>query len=58
MREVKRFPAETKQKREETPMKAAVLVEVNKPLVIEEFGLPRDGQAFGISSKTTFRDSY
>jgi len=31
---------------------------LNKPLVIEEFGLPRDGQSFDPSSKTTFRDQY
>jgi mannan endo-1,4-beta-mannosidase len=31
---------------------------LNKPLVIEEFGLPRDGQSFDINSTTTFRDDY
>jgi mannan endo-1,4-beta-mannosidase len=31
---------------------------LNKPLVIEEFGLPRDGQSFDINSPTTFRDDY
>ncbi|HMQ05305.1 MAG TPA: cellulase family glycosylhydrolase [Pyrinomonadaceae bacterium] len=31
---------------------------LNKPLVIEEFGLPRDGQSFNIRSETTLRDRY
>lgn len=31
---------------------------LNKPLVIEEFGLPRDGQSFDVNTKTTFRDRY
>ena len=32
--------------------------ELHKPLVIEEFGLPRDGHSYNIDSPTTFRDSY
>jgi mannan endo-1,4-beta-mannosidase len=31
---------------------------LNKPLVIEEFGLPRDGQSFDPKSPTIFRDRY
>lgn len=31
---------------------------VDKPLVIEEFGLPRDGQAFDPASATRHRDAY
>ncbi len=31
---------------------------LNKPLVIEEFGLPRDGHSFAPDSKTSFRDLY
>lgn len=31
---------------------------LNKPLVIEEFGLPRDGQSFSINSTTTYRDKF
>ncbi|MGD9590575.1 MAG: cellulase family glycosylhydrolase [Pyrinomonadaceae bacterium] len=31
---------------------------LNKPLVIEEFGLPRDGQSFDIRSTTMLRDRY
>ena len=32
--------------------------ELDKPLVIEEFGLPRDGHSFDIDSPTTYRDIY
>ena len=31
---------------------------LNKPLVIEEFGLPRDGQSFDPASTTNLRDEY
>ena len=31
---------------------------LGKPLVIEEFGLPRDGQSFDVSSRTEIRDRY
>ena len=37
---------------------AAVTVKLKKPLVIEEFGLPRDGQTFEPASPTTLRDQY
>ncbi|MEQ1604114.1 MAG: cellulase family glycosylhydrolase [Pyrinomonadaceae bacterium] len=36
----------------------AVAVKLDKPLVIEEFGMPRDGQSFSIASTTSIRDSY
>ena len=36
----------------------AVAEKLNKPLVIEEFGLPRDGQSFEVNSPTIFRDDY
>ena len=36
----------------------AVARKLNKPLVIEEFGLPRDGQSFDVDSPTTLRDEY
>lgn len=36
----------------------AIAVKMNKPVVIEEFGLPRDGQSFDADSPTTFRDKY
>ena len=35
-----------------------VAKELNKPMVIEEFGLPRDAQSFSIDSKTTYRDKF
>ena len=37
---------------------AAVAVRLKKPLVIEEFGLPRDGESFDIGSTTVHRDKY
>lgn len=37
---------------------AAVAVKLNKPLVLEEFGLPRDGQSLAIESGTTLRNAY
>jgi len=36
----------------------ASATKLGKPLVIEEFGLPRDGHAFSPSSATSFRDAY
>ena len=36
----------------------AVAKKLDKPLVIEEFGLPRDGIKFDAASPTTFRDKY
>lgn len=36
----------------------AVARKLNKPLVIEEFGLPRDKHVFDPASATTFRDKY
>lgn len=35
-----------------------VAVALNKPLVIEEFGLPRDDHSFNLSSSTIARDRY
>jgi mannan endo-1,4-beta-mannosidase len=35
-----------------------IAYELNKPLVIEEFGLPRDGHSYNIDSPTTYRDQY
>lgn len=37
---------------------AAISKKLGKPLVIEEFGLPRDGQSFDPSSTTKIRDRY
>ena len=36
----------------------AVAQKLNKPLVIEEFGLPRNAQSFDINSPTSLRDDY
>lgn len=36
----------------------AVAAKLKKPLVIEEFGMPRDAQSFDPASTTTSRDSY
>lgn len=36
----------------------AIAQKLNKPLVIEEFGLPRDGHAFLPDAPTSFRDRY
>ncbi|GAB3636448.1 beta-galactosidase [Hymenobacter arcticus] len=37
---------------------AATAQKLNKPLVVEEFGLPRDGQVFTPAASTTLRDEY
>jgi len=37
---------------------AAVAIKLKKPLVIEEFGLPRDAQSFDPESTTKLRDEY
>ena len=36
----------------------AVAAEMQKPLVLEEFGLPRDNQSFDVNSTTSLRDAY
>ncbi|MFL6466420.1 MAG: beta-mannosidase, partial [Pyrinomonadaceae bacterium] len=36
----------------------AVATKLKKPMVIEEFGLPRDAQSFDPAATTTFRDKY
>jgi mannan endo-1,4-beta-mannosidase len=36
----------------------AIAEKLDKPLVIEEFGLPRNAQSFDISSSTSLRDDY
>jgi len=37
---------------------AAIAARIGKPLVIEEFGLPRDGHSFDTSATTVFRDKW
>jgi mannan endo-1,4-beta-mannosidase len=39
-------------------MHKKIAEELNKPLVIEEFGLPRDNHSYDIDSPTTYRDTY
>ncbi|MGI9036456.1 MAG: glycoside hydrolase 5 family protein [Pyrinomonadaceae bacterium] len=36
----------------------AIAEKLNKPMVIEEFGLPRNEQSFDINSSTSLRDAY
>lgn len=36
----------------------AIAKKLEKPLVIEEFGLPRDAQSFDVNSSTALRDEY
>ena len=36
----------------------ATALELNKPLVLEEFGLPRNGISFSIDTATTYRDIF
>jgi mannan endo-1,4-beta-mannosidase len=36
----------------------AIAMKLNKPMVIEEFGLPRDRQSFDPKSRTTIRDDF
>jgi mannan endo-1,4-beta-mannosidase len=36
----------------------AIANQLNKPIVFEEFGMPRDGFSFDLSSPTTARDKY
>lgn len=35
-----------------------VAMELNKPIVMEEFGFPRDNEEYALGSTTTFRDKY
>lgn len=37
---------------------AAVMQKINKPLVVEEFGLPRDNLSFALNAPVTHRDKY
>ncbi len=37
---------------------AAVAKQISKPLVVEEFGLPRNGHSFSLSASTSYRDRY
>jgi mannan endo-1,4-beta-mannosidase len=37
---------------------AAIMQKIHKPLVVEEFGLPRDNFSFALLSPTTYRNKY
>ncbi len=44
--------------REYIDVNGAVAIKLNKPMVIEEFGLPRDGQSYSVGAKTMLRDNF
>ncbi|HVF30490.1 MAG TPA: cellulase family glycosylhydrolase, partial [Pyrinomonadaceae bacterium] len=52
------FPMVVKRTEDYIREHIVVAKRLNKPLVIEEFGLPRDGMSFDPSSSTTLRDRY
>ena len=52
------LPAVLARSRAYVAQHAAVAERLGKPLVIEEFGLPRDGQVFTPAAATSLRDQY
>ncbi len=52
------FPAVVTKTADYIRLHEVVMVKIKKPLVIEEFGLPRDGFSFLPGSSTRFRDQY
>jgi mannan endo-1,4-beta-mannosidase len=52
------FPNIVKETEKYIAKNLAIAVKLDKPLVIEEFGLPRDGQSFDPTSATSLRDTY
>jgi hypothetical protein len=52
------FPNAVEQTEKYIEENTAVAVKLNKPLVIEEFGLPRDRESFDPAAETTYRDRY
>ncbi len=52
------FPNVLKKAVEYLDQHLAVAKRLDKPLVIEEFGLPRNNQSFDISASTSLRDEY
>lgn len=52
------FPNLVKETEKYIAENLAIAVKLDKPLVIEEFGLPRDGQSFDAASTTSLRDAY
>lgn len=52
------FPAVVRKTSDYIVKHSAITKELNKPLVVEEFGLPRDNHSFDINSTTALRDQY
>jgi len=52
------FPEALKKARAYVEQHAAFAQEVDKPLVLEEFGIPRDGHSYSPQTPTTYRDRY
>lgn len=52
------FPAAAQKMTDYIEEHVAVAKKLNKPVVVEEFGLPRDEESFAFDSKTSFRDEY
>ncbi|OGX81093.1 hypothetical protein BEN49_16105 [Hymenobacter coccineus] len=54
----KGFPAVLARTKAYVDQHVAVAAQLRKPLVVEEFGLPRDGQVFTLGAPTALRDQY
>ena len=52
------WPTVEKNTREYIARQVAIARRLNKPLVIEEFGMPRDGGSFDPGTTTTFKDRF
>lgn len=52
------FPEVIQKTKQYIEAHTAIMQELNKPLVLEEFGLPRDAFYFSPQSTTQYRDSY
>ena len=54
----KSYPIAMEKARDYLDKHIAMSVEINKPLVIEEFGIPRDGHSYSLDATTDYRDKY
>ena len=52
------WPTVEKNTRDYLAQQVAIAQRLNKPLVIEEFGFPRDGGSFDAGTPTTFKDRF
>jgi mannan endo-1,4-beta-mannosidase len=52
------WPTVDKNTREYLARQVAIARKLNKPLVIEEFGMPRDGGSFEAGTPTTYKDRF